>query len=286
MGKHLLKRYGGSQMRLPAAVLIAAALCAIPAHADVLASVDTTSLTWDQLVALVGGEQNRQYLGVTSSAEAEDVLRSWVREELLVQAAEEENLASDPEVAAAIDSQIRQILLEAYISKATADIEVSRLDVENYVASWGDSYRMEIHARHILVPDEDLAQSLLARLRSGESFDTLAMEYSTCPSAPDGGDLGWLSRGQAVVPFEEAAFSLAPGQMSGVVHTSMGYHIIKVLETRPLSPAPSDEDILALAEQELYASEQEQVLMSLLDSLEARHTVTMYPERLLEHVQN
>jgi peptidyl-prolyl cis-trans isomerase C len=273
-------------MRFQIAAMMAVTLAAPVVSAEVLASVDDATLTWEELAAMVGGEENRQYLGVTSLAEAEDVLRSWVREELVVQAAEAGNLAANPEIAAAIDQAVRQILLEAYLANATADIQISRLDVENYVSSWTQSYEVEIHARHILVPSEELAQSLLSRVRSGESFDALAAEYSICPSASEGGDLGWLRRGQAVLPFEEAAFSLAPGAMSGVVKTSMGYHIIKVLETRPIAPVPTDAEILSLAEQELGQAAQEDALLEILDSLEAMHAVTMYPDRLLLHVQN
>jgi len=268
------------------AAFMVLAVLAQGASAEVLASVDNATLTWDQLVAMVGGEQNKQYIGVGSLPEAEDVLNSWVREELIVQAAESDDLRADPTVAASIDQAVRQILLDAYIARLTQEVQVSRLEVENYVASWAPSYRVEIHARHILVPTAELAQSLLARVRSGESFDTLAQQYSICPSAPNGGDLGWLRRGQAVLPFEEAAFSLSPGQMSGVVRTSMGYHIIKVLETRPITPAPTDAAIDSLAQQELLQDAQEQVLMGALDSLQNLHTVDIYPERLLEHVQN
>lgn len=273
-------------MRFITAAMLAVALSAPAVSAEVLASVDDATLTWEDLAAMVGGEENRQYLGVTNLAEAEDILRSWVREELVIQAAGDENLQADPEIAAAIDQAVRQILLDAYLSRATADIQVSRLDVENYVASWAPSYKVEIHARHILVPTAELAQSLLSRVRAGESFDALAMEYSICPSSADGGDLGWLRRGQAVLPFEEAAFSLTPGEMSGVVETSMGFHIIKVLETRPISPVPTDSEILDLAEQELVQDAQEGALLGLLESLEAQHSVTLYPDRLLEHVQN
>jgi parvulin-like peptidyl-prolyl isomerase len=72
-----------------------------------------------------------------------------------------------------------------------------------------------------------LAQDLLARAKKGEAFETLAKQYSDCPSAKDGGDLGFFRQGQMVPPFDKAAFSLKPGQMSDIVETQFGYHIIK-----------------------------------------------------------
>lgn len=259
-------------------------LAASTAGADVLASVDEATLTWEQLVAMVGGEENSQYLAVGSEAEAEEMLRSWVREELVVRAAQAGGFESRPEIADAIDQAVRQILLEAYLGDMTADVTLSRLTIENYVTAWRESFRTDIHARHILLPDLAQAQAALARLQAGESFDVLAQELSICPSAPQGGDLGWLSRGQAVLAFEEAAFSLTPGSTSGIVHTSMGYHIIKLLETRPRTPAPTDEEIFQLAGDELLMDAQETAIMAVLDSLETLHTVSVYPERLLEHV--
>jgi len=259
-------------------------LAASTAGAEVLASVDEAVLTWEQLVAMVGGEENSRYLAVGSTAEAEEMLRSWVREELVVRAAQSDNLESRPEVANAINQAIRQILLEAYLGEMTADVSLSHLTVENYVTAWRESFLTDIHARHILLPDLAQAQAALARLQSGESFDVLAQELSICPSASQGGDLGWLSRGQAVLAFEEAAFSLSPGSTSGIVQTGMGYHIIKLLETRPRTPVPTDEQIFQLAGDELLMDAQETAIMAVLDSLETLHSVSVYPERLLERV--
>ncbi len=72
-----------------------------------------------------------------------------------------------------------------------------------------------------------LAESLLVRIKAGESFEELARIYSDCPSSSRGGDLGFFGRGRMVKEFEEAAFNLKPGEISGIVETRFGYHIIK-----------------------------------------------------------
>jgi peptidyl-prolyl cis-trans isomerase C len=254
------------------------------ASGDVLASVDGQTLTWEDLVNIVGGEENTEYLGINSEASAQEVLDSWVREELIVTAARESGLESDPAVAFSIDQAVRQILLEAYLTDIMADVEVSRLDVENYVNAWAESYTREINARHILVSDRNLANSILARIQGGADFAEMAEQYSICPSSVDGGNLGWLYRGEAVLPFLEAAYQLSPGEISGVVQTNMGYHIIQLLDERDVSPAPSQSDILELATMELTAAAQEDAVMDILDGLMTAHRVSTYPQRLLDHL--
>jgi parvulin-like peptidyl-prolyl isomerase len=74
---------------------------------------------------------------------------------------------------------------------------------------------------------KQLADQLLARIKAGESFEDIARSYSDCPTAANGGDLGFFTRGRMVKAFEDAAFGLRPGEVSGVIETDLGYHIIK-----------------------------------------------------------
>lgn len=87
---------------------------------------------------------------------------------------------------------------------------------------------MEMKASHILVKDRALAQDLVKRIKQGANFESLAREYSTCPSKSSGGDLGWFGPGKMVPAFESACKSLGIGSVSDVVQTQFGYHVIKV----------------------------------------------------------
>ena len=88
----------------------------------------------------------------------------------------------------------------------------------------------KVHCAHILVRTEGEARSVLERLNKGEKFANVAREISLCPSKKNGGDLGNFGRGKMVKEFETAAFALDKGQISGIVKTKFGYHIVKRLE--------------------------------------------------------
>lgn len=109
--------------------------------------------------------------------------------------------------------------------------ELLRAKMEEFVGQQVPASELHIRARHILVETEEEAETLLERLADGEDFAALAEELSQDPaSAEQGGDLGWFPRGQMVPEFDEVAFSLSPGEISDLVDSSFGFHIIMVEE--------------------------------------------------------
>ena len=88
----------------------------------------------------------------------------------------------------------------------------------------------KVHCAHILVEKLSLAQEIKTKIASGESFADLAKQHSIDSSKKRGGDLGFFGRGIMVQEFEKAAFALEKGQVSDIVKTQFGYHIIKRLD--------------------------------------------------------
>ncbi len=88
----------------------------------------------------------------------------------------------------------------------------------------------KIKCSHILVQKESTAKEVLEKLKKGESFAKLAEQYSIDGTRKRGGDLGSFGRGAMVKEFEKAAFDLKKGEISGIVKTQFGYHIIKRTE--------------------------------------------------------
>ncbi|MFL5761593.1 MAG: peptidylprolyl isomerase [Thermomicrobiales bacterium] len=101
----------------------------------------------------------------------------------------------------------------------------------------------QVHAAHILVTTKDLADQIYAEVTAENAdFSEIAKNQSTDTStAPNGGDLGWFTRGEMVKEFEDAAFALQPGQISEPVHTQFGWHIIKSMDHQQDRPMTDDQ---------------------------------------------
>lgn len=100
-----------------------------------------------------------------------------------------------------------------------------------------ERYKPEIKASHILVSDEETAKDLKKQLDEGASFEELAKQYSEDTTSKDkGGDLGYFGPGKMAPEFEEAAYKLNVGEISEPVHSSKGYHIIKLTDKKELKP--------------------------------------------------
>ena len=88
---------------------------------------------------------------------------------------------------------------------------------------------MNLKAKHILVRHEYEAKDILRSLKDGKSFEELAKDFSICPSASRGGDLGEFPKGRMIPAFEKALLQLKENEISGIIRTQFGYHIIKRL---------------------------------------------------------
>ena len=130
------------------------------------------------------------------------------------------------------------ILLHKYLSeKFYSQTSVSDNEAEEFYRENEAHFvtQDQVKASHILVKEEDKAQGIKEKIDSGENFEELAREFSTCPSSSKGGDLGFFGRGQMVAEFENAAFSLKPGEITGPVKTQFGYHMIKLTDRKESS---------------------------------------------------
>ena len=130
----------------------------------------------------------------------------------------------------------------------------------------------EVHARHILVDNEDDAKKIAARIKGGEDFARVAGEASKDPgSKAEGGDLGWFTKERMVAPFAEAAFKLNAGQVSDPIKTQFGWHVIKVEEKR-VKPVPTFAEMKEQVDQYLTRKSQQDLILKLRESAKIERT--------------
>jgi len=148
-------------------------------------------------------------------------------------------------------------------TKVEAGIVISDAQLRQAYAGSMDNFRMpeRVHARHILVKTEGKsdaekallktkAEDMLKQLKAGADFAEMAKKSSEDPgSGQKGGDLDWLVKGQTVPEFEAAAFALKPNEISNIVTTQFGYHIIQVLAHEPPRVKPLEEVKVQLTEE-------------------------------------
>jgi parvulin-like peptidyl-prolyl isomerase len=124
----------------------------------------------------------------------------------------------------------RQLMISETIEQENDKVELTEEEISQYYEE-NKEYFFEPEKRkirHILVEDEEDAQKILNQINDGiVEFENAANEKSICPSSEQDGDLGYITRGQMVKEFETVAFSLEAGEISEVVKTEYGYHIIK-----------------------------------------------------------
>jgi peptidyl-prolyl cis-trans isomerase C len=151
---------------------------------------------------------------------------------------------------ARVDMAINKMMESEVTGVAATDA-----DAQDFYAKNPDKFKQGEQARasHILVKADEKADeatkkaartkidALLKRVKAGEDFAALAKENSDDGSAAQGGDLGFFPRGQMVPPFDQAAFALKPGEVSDVVTSQFGYHIIKLAEKKDATVVPLEQ---------------------------------------------
>jgi len=168
-------------------------------------------------------------------ANKEKFLENLEDKRLIVQKAESMGLDKDPELAAKLNRLKDTLLLGQFVKKEILDkANVTDQDVKAYF----DQHKADLGAvriSHILVGSQQEAQDILQKLKSGENFASLAKQYSLDgKTKANGGDLGWVKWEQFGSPsLKDAAFKLNPGEVSGIVQSQFGYHIMKVTDKKP-----------------------------------------------------
>ncbi len=181
---------------------------------------------------------------------------------------------------------IQGLIQQNFVDK----IKISDKEAQKYYDDNPDAFKKpeRVKASHILImvdpgaSDADKAEArkkieaVQADLKKGADFATLAKEKSQCPSSSKGGDLGYFSKGQMVGPFEDAAFAMEPGEVSDIVETRFGYHIIKVTDKEPGGTVPFDE-VKDRIKEYLTREQVQQKVTKYVEKIKAKADVKILP---------
>ncbi len=171
----------------------------------------------------------------------------------------------------------RQLMIQYILEEAKNKINITDDELLEYYNKNKESFfeSEKVHARHILVETEEEAKNIIRQLNEGIiDFAELAKEKSICPSAENGGDLGFFAKGQMVKEFEDVAFSLKPGEISEIVKTEFGYHIIKCEEKKE-EYSPSFEEVKDQINNILRYQRENEAILALISKLKEEANIVI-----------
>ncbi len=212
----------------------------------------------------------------------ERLLEEMVKRELLIQEADRRRLDSEPETKAKLEESRRGILLNTLLTEEIFNkVQVSDADVRAYFDKHRDELETsEVHLKQILLKDAKEAEEIRERLLKNESFEEVARKYSADKATGSkGGDLGFLARGQMPPELEKAAFALKPQEVSRIIETPRGYHLLKLVERKKTVSINFDEAKDRLRPY-AHAEKQREYLENWLKKLEKKAKVKVYQARL------
>jgi peptidyl-prolyl cis-trans isomerase C len=236
----------------------------------VVAQVGSSKITLDDLKTRLQGTPPAYQQYVSSAEGRRQFLNVLIREKILLGEAKSMGIPSDPAYRQSVDKFKRDakqrlkeyeetLQVESALRRLrTKDLAASDTEVDKYYADHRSQYEapVEVLASHILVSTQLDAEAALARLKAKEPFEKVAKQMSKDPAtAVRGGKLAPFRKGTLVPEFEDAAFALKKGEVSGIVKTQFGFHIIKKLGEKQLparSLADAKEEIRARLERDKF----------------------------------
>jgi len=224
---------------------------------DVVAKIGDRKVTISEFNKMLGYlDSEKQKLIEKSPQLKENLLKQYVQGIVISNLAKKKGFDKNPELKEQLEMLKDNYIAIEYLKKEVVNkVEVSEEDIKSYYEIHKDEFKTPemVRARHILIKTDtsasdndkkksrEKAEDILKKIKAGEDFAKLASDLSDdTGSKTNGGELGFFPKGRMVKSFEDAAFSLKPGELSGIVETQFGYHIIKVEEKKESGMEPFD----------------------------------------------
>jgi len=209
----------------------------------IIANVGNIEITEAALMNIMQTIPQQQRAQFSTEEGKKSLLNEIVARELLYLDAKDKNFEEEAGFEKMLEAAKHSLIQQYAVEKLIAGIKITDEEVEKFYEGNPQNFgtEEEVSARHILVKEEEEARKVAEEIKAGKSFEDAATEYSTCPSKERGGDLGSFSRGKMVPEFEEAAFKLEIGELSHIIKTQFGYHLIEVTAKTEASVKPLEE---------------------------------------------
>lgn len=246
---------------------------------NVVATIGDEKITASDIDAIISQMPEQARARFESPEGKREFVSSLAQMKLLAQEARKRGLDKEPDIKRQLDLISEQLLARGLAEKVVKDIQITDADMTKFYNDNKDKFNVgpRVKLRHILVSTEPEAKAILAQLKKGADFSTLAKEKSKCPSAPKGGDLGWATKGMMVPEFENVAFALKKGEMSGVVKTQFGYHIIMCDDIQPGKQLDMAEAKPAI-ERQMKGEKSEAAIKALIEEVKKATPITIKEE--------
>lgn len=267
-------------------IMLFAFACAKKEDSKVLVTIDNDKMTLQEFNKELDRIPVNMKMLVATQSGKKSYLDKLIVKRLLLKEAGKEKIDSDKEFQERLADIKDQLIIESLLKKKiTADAKISDEDIKSYYDKNKENFKREreINTRHILLKTEEEAKQIQGRILKGEDFIELAKKYSIDPNAAaTGGEIGFHPKGSLVPEYEAAAFKLTKvGQLSGIVKTQFGYHIIRLEGTKPPSYVPVDE-VKDFIKQKILQEKQSELLEKYIDNLKKSAKITINEELLKE----
>ncbi|HSA59740.1 MAG TPA: peptidyl-prolyl cis-trans isomerase [bacterium] len=298
-------------------LLLLLAGCSKPAGPVVVATVDGEPILAEDLQRVLAEQADDYGPDVLADPEGKTVvkktlLNGLIQEKVLLQTAREKGISLTPEEQEKLsaeaqsgyrEGEFEKILEEKKVRRedwakrrenkkiidklieqeVTAPLKPTEREIEDYYKKYRSVFRLpdRIRCRHIVTNKKDKAEKIRSLLEKGENFASVAQKYSESPDRENGGDLGYVSRGQYPEIFEQACFTLATGQTSDVIQSEYGYHIFRVTDKQPSRQQPLPE-VSAEVERRIKEEKAGPALKDWFDQLYRNKKITIDDKALKE----
>lgn len=246
----------------------------------VYAKVDDIEITSDDVIIFLESLSPEVRKFFTQNSDKKPLIQELIQQQLLYFDAVEKGYDKNEDFIK-VAEKARQAMLKTYaLGKLLEGITVSEEEMQAFYEEHKSEFQdtKKASASHILVDSEEKAKKVKEQIDQGLEFAQAAKEYSSCPSASRGGDLGVFGPGQMVPEFDKVVFSLKKGEISDPVKTQFGYHIIELHDLTEAREKSFDE-VKDKIYQELRRRKEEIVYRDKVEELKAKHKIQWMEEQ-------